>query len=302
VIVWIASYPRSGNLLLRTVIYRTMHIGSYDEHQQSTYHARLSEQIKISGAMPWKGDWETFYNQATESKDIFLVKTHHLPRDNQSAIYVVRDGRSAILSYGRFHKTYTRPQYPSLLELILGVDYYGGWTEHFQAWEFREKTLIVKYEDLIQPSEELLTRLAAMTHHVGRITPWENPFEKLQSLNPNFFRSGTPSWSGDREWSSVHDAIFFHLHGKLMTKLGYVSEANIATQNLMTQEMINLIDVTQQLLNENKRYRSICDERLNELGKLKQACDERLIVIEELKQACDERLIVIEDLKRAGDH
>lgn len=299
-IVWIASYPRSGNTLLRTVINQTMHIQSYSDEFAERINQGLSDKsLEITGNVYCEGDWSTFYKEATESKDVFLVKTHQLPRDSQPAIYVVRDGRKVLISYSRYHKSYTQPPYPSLLDLILGLDYYGSWTQHFHAWECREKTLIVKYEDLIQPSEKLLTQLSALITHVGRITPWKNPFKELQRENPDFFREGIPAWSNNREWTPALDAIFFHLHGKLMSKLGYMTEANIAgTQKLLTQEMIDLIDVTIRLLSENKRYRTICDERLNVIAELKQACDDRLNVISDLKQTCDHRLSLIEDLNK----
>lgn len=286
-IVWIASYPRSGNSLLRTVINQTLHIGTYDEYQVGgqSNQEKPSRVREIVGRELWEGDWQAFYEKATDAEDVFLVKTHGFPKDNQPAIYIVRDGRKAILSYSRYHRVFTQPPYPTLLEIILGLDYYGSWTQHYKAWAFREKTLVVKYEDLLKPTEKLLAQIATKTKYAGQIAPWENPFEELHRERPDLFGSGSSTWSETKEWPPIFDAIFFHIHGQLMCELGYMSETKIdETNKLMTQEMMDLLGITQRLQIENKRICQICDERLNLIDDLKKACDDRLSLINDLNK------------------
>lgn len=77
-------------------------------------------------------NWSDHYQNALQSDELFLIKTHLPPRDDQPAIYVVRDGRKAIVSYSRFHQSFTPEPYPRILDLVLGNDYCGGWSEHCQ--------------------------------------------------------------------------------------------------------------------------------------------------------------------------
>lgn len=138
---------------------------------------------------------------------------------------------------------------------------------------------------MVQPSEKLLTLLAAKINYVGQIAAWKNPFKALQRENPNLFREGSPDWSDNTEWSSDLNKVFLYLHGNLMSKLCYMSEANISdAQKLMTPEMKDLINITQRLLVENKGYRTICDERSAVIKELKRVCDHRLSLIEDLSK------------------
>jgi Sulfotransferase domain len=306
-IVWLASYPRSGNTLLRTLLKQTMGLSSKSDSMNEDHYAKEDESwSRIVGVDGFVSDWTTFYRQACDSDEVHLVKTHDPPIDDQPAIYVVRDGRKACLSYLHFHRQFQGGT-SSLVEIVAGIDHYGDWSGHFRAWNGGKNTLTVKYEELVAPSLGTLSSLANVVAHRGPIEPWQNPFDKLREVNPAFFREGKIYWEGAPEWTPLIDALFFHLHGKLMIELGYVDDIEVAQ---FPEEMKILVRAARRLGSENKLLERACTERLNlinrltsECTSLKKACNERLNLIDRLtsectslEKACTERLNLINRL------
>jgi hypothetical protein len=89
-IIWLASYPRSGNTLLRTLLKQTMGLSSKSDSMDENHHAKEDGSwSRIVGVDGFDSDWTTFYRQACDSGEVHLVKTHGPPIDDQPAIYVV---------------------------------------------------------------------------------------------------------------------------------------------------------------------------------------------------------------------
>lgn len=286
-IIWLASYPRSGNTLLRTVLYKTMGLESASDEVGEKNFLGLTEAAQRSaGMIEIPGVWEKFYQAATQSDEIVLVKTHRPPRDRQPVIHVVRDGRKASLSYSHFHQRFTSQPYPSLLDIVLGDDFYGGWSEHYRAWAGRENTVMVRYEDLVNASSVLLRELAGQVRYSGEIIPWDNPFDRLHQENPDFFRKGEVGWQGAPDWTLWINAVFFYLHGDLMIELGYASpEMVAAAQSDIPKDWLELIEVSRRLLSQKKQLERVCDDRRAVIAGLKQASDERLELIHKLTKS-----------------
>src|SRR3954464_8946304 len=97
-IVWLASYPRSGNTLLRQVIKKCLGLHSFESvgRLKHEYDDRDPTWKEVCGSLQNREDREAFYPRATNSAETVLVKTHEPPLDAQKAIYVVRDGRLAL--------------------------------------------------------------------------------------------------------------------------------------------------------------------------------------------------------------
>src|ERR1700712_341432 len=100
-VTWLASYPRSGNTLLRTI-----RNGCFDHPSQSIYEdADLSdpELSQLVGHEPVGADAPAFIARAAQAGRSLYVKTHEMPpADRHPAIYVVRDGRSAVVSHAHY--------------------------------------------------------------------------------------------------------------------------------------------------------------------------------------------------------
>jgi hypothetical protein len=229
-IIWLASYPRSGNTLLRTVLKQTMGLRSYSDTDLTPQTYFAPDTYQAFGALQAKGCWNEFYKMASASHKRYLVKTHHLPQDDQPAIYVVRDGRSSLVSYVEFHRKFSPEHKGGLFELAIGEDYYGGWSEHYAKWvNGRSNVLLLRYEELVNASSACLNVIAQFVGHDAPRTEWMNPFDKLHQASPDFFRLGDTRWKRPPEWSELINGVFFMRHGALMHQLGYASLADIET-------------------------------------------------------------------------
>ncbi len=285
-IVWLASYPRSGNTLLRTIFKHCLNLFSYADEPVYQKNS-LRNNPELVGHIERTEPWETFYEKARSVSDIVLVKTHNLPRDNQPFIYIIRDGRSAVQSYRQFHLKYNKVD-KSLVSIILGDDVYGDWATHYYQWNLRPvKKLLLRFEDIVNISRSQLEQLANFIDHKGDVKPWRNPIKDLRGIEPDFFNKGNTSFVPGDEWTSAVDYIFNKIYRMLMAELGY--EKNISADlspNPITDNLIDeLIELIQCLLHEKNELTQICKDRHQLILKLQGICDERLQLINQLHQS-----------------
>lgn len=238
-IIWLASYPRSGNTLIRTILRNSFGISTYNDDQNAQQQRPLVREI--TGAARFDGSWDSFYARASAGAEHFYVKTHRRPVDAQPAIYVARDGRVATESYAAYHEAFRpNPDFrPTLLDLIVGNDYYGTWASHFRAWKARRegRFLLVRYEELVTPGLPLLEEIACFIGYRGEVAPFTNPFDVLHRESPDFFRSGSRSWQRPAGWSEGHEALFLELQGDVMEELGYIGPGERGTGRLSELEL-----------------------------------------------------------------
>ena len=248
-IVWLASYPRSGNTLLRMILKRCFDLSSSEDGDEDDFHGLrtfTNEDAKIMfGRLIRHVNWNQFYQEASDSHKMILVKTHLPPKDNQPFIYIVRDGRSAIQSYKKFFEDILPGASTTLIKLIMGDDAYGDWSSHFSQWNKRDnnKGLMLRFEELVNPSPKTLLKIADHLNFQGEIKPFNNPFRECQLRWPDLFRKGQIDFQRLAEWNDLINVLFYQIHGQLMTELDYPTvEVKVDT---ISKELISL---TQQLL------------------------------------------------------
>ncbi len=178
-IIWIASYPKSGNTWVRSIIssYFFSKTGNFDFSllkNISLYPSPKYFKNKINNPGEVSYFWEESQkNIIQKQKEIFL-KTHNAlvainnknftsEKTTLGAIYIVRDPRN-ILSSLKNH--YDFKDYNETLEFMKnkkkyiwdirrkndfsGFQFLGSWPDHYKSWTQNKniKTLLVKYEDL----------------------------------------------------------------------------------------------------------------------------------------------------------
>ena len=276
-IIWLSSYPRSGNTLLRTILKRCLDLDSYAD-EAILVDSPIRSDNSLIGHKELPSPWPEFYSRATASAELFLVKTHLPPRDSRPFIYVVRDGRSAIKSYQKYFENYVQGHRASLYQLIAGDDAYGDWSSHYHAWmsEDRARGMMVRCEELSELSGERLAQMAAFLGHDGPVAPWSNPFSALANLEPGFFREGRKSFTQDPEWPVLADHLFNWLHGPLLRQLGY----EVADTPTPPPESCEMFDWALKLVQRNRALQSACDERLALIDRLSVEAQKRLDVIQ----------------------
>jgi hypothetical protein len=160
-----------------------------------------------------------------------FIKTHRSPEDTEPAIYLVRDGRDALVSYARYRVAFRSKQgkikslHSELRNLVEGQGPFGKWESHVFAWT-RDRsggtTTLVRFEDLIARPVEVFRKALAETDtglevlEAGTIPT----FDELHHRWPDFFRKGQAgTWR--TEMSEEIQDLFWATNGDAMTYLGY---------------------------------------------------------------------------------
>lgn len=215
-ITWLASYPRSGNTLLRVILKQCFGLSSqsiYDDAELDTPGVREAIGFEAVGSDPRR-----FIDDARREARSLYVKTHELPgRDTHPAIYVVRDGRSSVVSYRHYLRGILGRD-PSLSDVIRGEP---SWSEHVEAWALsgRPNTLVLRYEHLAAADPRALQQIAAFLDR-PLLQAFDTCFERLHALNPQFFRRGSDA-ANIAEMDAVSLRLFEQLHGATLRRIGY---------------------------------------------------------------------------------
>ncbi|MGB9187927.1 MAG: sulfotransferase domain-containing protein [Methylovirgula sp.] len=222
--MWLASYPRSGNTLLRTLMWHCFGINTYSLYDDKDDIGADAELSSIVGHVRHDLDQAEFYTKAKESESTYFVKTHDPPADNAKAIYIVRDGRSAVVSYFHYIKAFNPGAATTIRDVIVGECMFGAWSDHFEAWHSRKRphTLLLRYDDLARNPANGLDLISAFVER-PIINPRPPSFEELKTVNSKFFRSGGDVTNIGELTGETLD-VFWSLHGRLMVELGYVND------------------------------------------------------------------------------
>ena len=232
-LIWLASYPRSGNSLFRIILKELygLYSATLYDHPDEPDVRKMREivgEVRLPAPL----------QQMAASGEIHFVKTHELPsEDGVPAVCLVRDGRDALVSYAHFAlATEAQRRNPSpdevlrvLHSMVATNDYFGGWGPHVLAWtQRRTDTVFVRYEDLIRRPGPVVQQVLHRFGHAVR--PDESrslpSFEELNRVFPWFFRKGAPG-----EWRTAMpedlQQVFWARYGEAMRAFGY-SEAGLA--------------------------------------------------------------------------
>ena len=197
--VWLASYPKSGNTLTRSLLaaYFFSNDGIFDFQLLKNIKQFPISKLFLNNGVDIKNEKEVIKNyikiQETinKKKNIQFLKTHSYLfnfennpftnlENSLGAIYIVRDPRNVILSYANHN---SKSQDEAAEDLIkgrsLGEDdhnqvniYPGTWAGNYNSWKsFKNinKYLLVKYEDLIKDKEKGFYDILKFTHNLKKI-------------------------------------------------------------------------------------------------------------------------------------
>jgi hypothetical protein len=225
-IIWIASYPRSGNTFFRILVKQCFGHETYSIYGEEK-DITPNEEIKKDFGMTELPDGKSLDDLRSEDK-VYFIKTHgryepHMATDK--VIYLIRDGREAIESYHKYLQQFSnvaRTRY----EIISGQKFVSSWAGHVEDWMQEKKAplLLVRFEDLIDIPVKIMEDVAKFLEFSMNqvIMP---TFEELQKKNPEFFRSGKKeSWRN--KWSIDELFFFWYKNGKVMLEFGYDDETN----------------------------------------------------------------------------
>ncbi len=180
----------------------------------------------------------------------FAVKTHLLPNELKSAdpeipaVYLVRDGRDAMVSIAHYRKDIVMPgsdYYENMREAILAEkgSFFGGWSKNVDEWVQRA-SIVIRFEDLIKDPVAQVERLREIIKlpkpdssklpdfetlkkskpKYGGESPIKNVDFKINDFSNRFFRKGkSGAWT--EEMPEEMQDFFWKYHGEVMERMGY---------------------------------------------------------------------------------
>ena len=191
-IIWLASYPKSGNTWLRSIISALLYSNDgvfnfklLSKINQFPEKRHFKDSVKdFNNFNEIKKNWILEQDRINLDNKIKLLKTHQgnytvekddfTNKENTLAvIYIVRDPRNLVKSISN-HFTLSLDKALEFLitPRMIGngeswdenpkglFNLLGKWSDHYHSWtKHRENLLIIKYEDLIKGPETELSRI-----------------------------------------------------------------------------------------------------------------------------------------------
>ena len=220
-IVWLSSYPRSGNTFFRVILNTVFNIKTYSIYNDTGDIGADEATTEIVGHSFLPKDFDL--DNARASKEVYYIKTHELLENmvldsRDKVIYLVRDGRESTLSFTKHLQNFFKKEDDDLSDVIYGNTPFGSWGEHVKQWSTVDK-LLIKFEKLIDDPSSILNDISVYLN----IQPLNNKiptFQELQKINPKFFRSGKKdTWK--HHFSKDQHLTFWLRNVNEMTNIGY---------------------------------------------------------------------------------
>jgi len=195
-------------------------LSTWSHHGDADRHAFGSDGLAQLVGHQYAGvEGEDLVLDLKDREGFHIVKTHDHPPTDDPCIFVVRDGRAAVVSYWHFLQDFYASDL-TLEAVINGGVFAGSWSDHYIAWQpkIRPHTLLLRYEDITADPEQAVKAIASFIG-VPPCGTLGHDFTNLRRMNGKFFRSG----SNARNILELagHEEIFMRQHGRVMQDLGY---------------------------------------------------------------------------------
>ena len=187
-IIWIASYPKSGNTLLRSLL------ASYFFSNDGNFEFNDLNHIKQFPAIEnfrklgidLSNESEVFQNFIEaqklinkENKKIKFIKTHSSLckinncnftdlKNTLGAIYIVRDPRNVVTSFAHHYNLNIEQATDTLIDKFRWLvktekmykTFLGSWNVNYNSWkQLNKRFMLVKYEDLVNKKKTTLIKI-----------------------------------------------------------------------------------------------------------------------------------------------
>lgn len=251
-IIWIASYPRSGNTFLRVILNKIFNIQTYSIYDDKGDIGADKQLSEVVGHKPLPKSFDLLTARQEEKK--YFIKTHNrvddCVDDLDKVIYLIRDGRASSASYTKHQNIYSRKN-KKYIDTIYGNASMGSWSDHVASWdpENRENTLLIKFEGLVKDPVSYINMISEFINTVptNGIIP---TFDDLNKMNPKFFRTGNSHAWESQYTEEEHLAFWVRNYNKMM-EFGYDYNVPKAIENnssMLLREISNEITYLMKLI------------------------------------------------------
>ena len=279
-IIWLASYPKSGNTYVRAFLsaYYFSTDGQFDFNQISNIeqfpHEKFFKQ-KVSSLGEASKLWIPIQKEINEDKKIKFFKTHSVlgnykgnqftsPETTLGAIYIIRDPRNVLSSLKNHYSLNDEGALKMITDKTrslmsnngsyASLTYISSWAENFLSWysnnQFRK--LFVKYEDLIENKYETFRDIIVFTNTLmNRVVGVDkSKLQKaIETTNFNVLKKKEISETFDgsesdfKNWRKFHSEnknLFFNLGPENKWEKILKTEISKKVENGFTKEMKEL--------------------------------------------------------------
>ena len=208
-IIWLASYPKSGNTWVRSLLsaYYYSKNGNFSFELLKNiglYPQKKYFDIKINKPGEINSYWDISQKKIISKKKIIILKTHNSllalngknftkPEYTLGIIYIVRDPRNVITSL----KNHYDLDYEQSLDFMLNEKKYiydirekndysdfhflSSWSNHYKSWTNNNlfKRMVIKYEDLEKNTYKTLKNLITYINGLYQVN------EKIDEIKIN---------------------------------------------------------------------------------------------------------------------
>ena len=195
-IIWLASYPKSGNTLLRSIlatyffsndgVFNFKHLYKIGQFPSLIHFERLGLDIS-DGDQIYKNIIKAQELINSNSKDLKFFKTHSaLAKINDNdftdfkntlgAIYVVRDPRNVVTSFAHHYQVdideatrcLMNEKFWNYKNEKVPKTFLSSWSQNYNSWKnLKEKTYFIKYEDLIKNKKAVIIKVFNFFNSLG---------------------------------------------------------------------------------------------------------------------------------------
>ena len=224
--IWLASYPKSGNTLVRAMLasYFFSSNGNFNFdllkniRQFPVNHFFKKFGININDDNEILKNYIEVQSRINNKSSVQFLKTHSsFNKFNDysftsldvtlGAIYIIRDPRTLIESFSRHYQCSIEQSLDYILNGLLlkrnevhPMTIVGSWLENYKSWKsfnFDNRYMLVKYEDLINKKEETFVKILKFIQRLSKsnipinLKKIENTlvsteFENMQKLEKKF--------------------------------------------------------------------------------------------------------------------
>ena len=224
--IWLASYPKSGNTLVRAMLasYFFSSNGNFNFdlliniRQFPANHFFKKFGININDDNEMLKNYIEVQSRINNKSSVQFLKTHSsFNKFNDysftsldvtlGAIYIIRDPRTLIESFSRHYQCSIEQSLDYILNGLLlkrnevhPMTIVGSWLENYKSWKsfnFDNRYMLVKYEDLINKKEETFVKILKFIQRLSKsnipinLKKIENTlvsteFENMQKLEKKF--------------------------------------------------------------------------------------------------------------------
>ena len=222
-IIWLASYPKSGNTWLRFYIISLLmgkqtnlnlnHLRAIMNYPHSTQFEDLVSDLFDFDEIA--KNWITSQNKINSNKNLRFFKTHNMlgkfrgnlftnSENTLGSIYIVRDPRNVVTSVKNH---YSLSNYEEATEFIFNenqvlslsdrqkdlylkskkfplTQFVGSWKTHYLSWKNMKKNyLLVRYEDLVESPKNEFTKIADFVGNLLKLKFTEDQIDNAINLS-----------------------------------------------------------------------------------------------------------------------